>query len=142
MSTRLPADPTVLIVDDEASILEALRKVLTKEGLNVVTAKNGREALDVVRTRPIHVMITDLRMPTMGGDDLLKAVKAGQVEGISFEEQLADAVASELLSREDADKLRTVKEMVSEIIAVDDFDGETLRLGAEVREEPRQSNAA
>ena len=76
MSTRLPADPTVLIVDDEASILEALRKVLTKEGLNVVTAKNGREALDVVRTRPIHVMITDLRMPTMGGDDLLKAVKA------------------------------------------------------------------
>lgn len=76
MSTRLPPDPTVLVVDDEASILEALGKVLAKEGLHVVTAKNGREALDVVRTRPIHVMITDLRMPTMGGDDLLKAVKA------------------------------------------------------------------
>lgn len=76
MSSRLPPDPTVLVVDDEASILEALAKVLTKEGLHVVTAKNGREALDVVRARPIHVMITDLRMPTMGGDDLLKAVKA------------------------------------------------------------------
>ncbi len=76
MPTAMPSSPTVLVVDDEASILEALGKVLAKEGLVVVTAKNGREALDVVRTRPIHVMITDLRMPGMGGDDLLKAVKA------------------------------------------------------------------
>jgi two-component system response regulator HydG len=68
--------PTVLVVDDEASILEALGKVLNKEGLEVLTAQNGREALEVVRRQPVQLIITDLRMPAMGGDDLLKAVKA------------------------------------------------------------------
>ncbi|MCA9710434.1 MAG: sigma-54-dependent Fis family transcriptional regulator, partial [Myxococcales bacterium] len=68
--------PTVLVVDDEASIVEALGKVLRKEGLSVITAGNGKAALEVVRRQPVDVMITDLRMPGMGGDDLLKAVKA------------------------------------------------------------------
>lgn len=68
--------PRVLVVDDEASILEALSKVLAKEGLEVLSARNGKDALELVRRHPVHVMITDLRMPGMGGDDLLKAVKA------------------------------------------------------------------
>lgn len=68
--------PTVLVVDDEASIVDALSKVLAKEGMRTVAASSGREALDVLRRQPIDVMITDLRMPGMGGDDLLKAVKA------------------------------------------------------------------
>ena len=68
--------PTVLVVDDEANILEALQKVLTKEGLEVLTAGNGRQALEILRRQPVRVMITDLRMPGMTGDDLLKAVKA------------------------------------------------------------------
>ena len=67
---------TVLVVDDEANILEALQKVLTKEGFEVLTAGNGRQALEVLRKQPIRVMITDLRMPGMTGDDLLKAAKA------------------------------------------------------------------
>ncbi len=75
---RMPDDraQTVLVVDDEANILEALQKVLTKEGFEVLTAGNGRQALDVLRKQPIRVMITDLRMPGMTGDDLLKAAKA------------------------------------------------------------------
>jgi two-component system response regulator HydG len=56
--------------------VDALSKVLHKEGLAVLTAGNGREALDVLRRAPIDVMITDLRMPGMGGQDLLKAAKA------------------------------------------------------------------
>ena len=67
---------TILVVDDEASIVDALSKVLRKDGLSVLTAGNGREALDIVRRQPVDAMITDLRMPGMGGDDLLKAVKA------------------------------------------------------------------
>jgi two-component system response regulator HydG len=67
---------TILVVDDESSIVDALSKVLHKEGLAVLTAGNGREALDVLRRAPIDVMITDLRMPGMGGQDLLKAAKA------------------------------------------------------------------
>jgi two-component system response regulator HydG len=67
---------TVLVVDDEPSIVEALQKVLSKEGHRVLTASNGREALELVRRQPVHAMISDLRMPGMTGDDLLKAVKA------------------------------------------------------------------
>ena len=68
--------PTVLVVDDETSIQQALSKVLRKEGLQVRTAKNGKQALDILRHHPVHVMITDLRMPGMSGTDLLKAAKA------------------------------------------------------------------
>ncbi|HFE46568.1 MAG TPA: sigma-54-dependent Fis family transcriptional regulator, partial [Nannocystis exedens] len=71
-----PRVPTVLIVDDESSIREALQKVLTKEGLQVRVAPGGREALEILRNYPIQVMITDLRMPGMKGDDLLKAATA------------------------------------------------------------------
>jgi two-component system response regulator HydG len=69
------ANPSILIVDDEPSIVEALQKVLSKEGFEVLTASNGRQALELLRRQPIHAMITDLRMPGMTGDDLLKAAK-------------------------------------------------------------------
>ena len=49
--------------------------MLLKEGYDVVTASNGQQALDVLRRQPVSVLITDLRMPGMGGDDLLKAAK-------------------------------------------------------------------
>ena len=65
----------VLVVDDEVNILEALGKVLSKEGLEVRTASNGRIALDLLRKEPFDVMLTDLRMPGMSGDDLLRAAK-------------------------------------------------------------------
>ncbi len=68
--------PTVLVVDDEQGIREALSKIFTKEGWEVRQAATGREALSVIRKRPVNVMITDLRMPGMSGDDLLKAAKA------------------------------------------------------------------
>ncbi len=68
--------PVVLVVDDEPSIVEALERVLVKEGLQVRCAATGQHALEILRSQPVHVMITDLRMPGMMGDDLLKAVKA------------------------------------------------------------------
>jgi two-component system response regulator HydG len=70
------AQITILVVDDEASIRDALERVLAKEGYAVLAASHGREALEVVRRQPVHVVITDLRMPGLTGDDLLKAIKA------------------------------------------------------------------
>ena len=70
-----PKRARVLVVDDEANILEALGKVLGKEGHEVRTAANGRIALDLLRKEPFDVMLTDLRMPGMTGDDLLRAAK-------------------------------------------------------------------
>jgi two-component system response regulator HydG len=66
---------TILIVDDEATIVEALETVLQKEGYEVLTASHGRAALDIIRRQVVHVMISDLRMPGQSGEDLLKAAR-------------------------------------------------------------------
>jgi acyl-CoA dehydrogenase len=60
---------------------------------------------------------------------LLKAIKQGEINGITWEEQLRDAVARHVLSKDEAEILVRVRELVAEIIAVDDFDVEELRLG-------------
>jgi two-component system response regulator HydG len=68
-------EPTLLVVDDEASNLESLERIFAREGLAVLTAKDGRDALEVVRKRRVDVLLTDLMMPGICGVDLLKAVQ-------------------------------------------------------------------
>ena len=59
--------PTVLIVDDEISILEVLEDVLLEAGYVVVTALNGREGLErLAETRP-DLILLDLMMPVLDG---------------------------------------------------------------------------
>ena len=60
---------------------------------------------------------------------LLKAIKAGQLEGITWVEQVRDAVARQVLTAEEAAAMQNVRELVMEIIAVDEFEPEELRLG-------------
>ena len=60
---------------------------------------------------------------------LLKAVKQGDVSSITWDEQIKEALGKSILTAEEADILVHVHELVSEIIAVDDFDTEDLRLG-------------
>ena len=60
---------------------------------------------------------------------LLKALKHGEVKGITWDDQLRNAIEQHVLSKEEADILLRVRELVAEIIAVDDFDVEELRLG-------------
>jgi acyl-CoA dehydrogenase len=60
---------------------------------------------------------------------LLKALKQGELNGITWDEQLKSALDKSILTREEADILIRVREMVAEIIAVDDFDTEDLRAG-------------
>jgi acyl-CoA dehydrogenase len=60
---------------------------------------------------------------------LQKAVKAGEATGITWEQQLRSAVEAGILTVAEADVLNTARELTDEIIAVDDFDSEELRLG-------------
>jgi two-component system response regulator MprA len=59
--------PTVLVVDDDERLLKMLRRTLSYEGLEVWTATDGREALEVLRTRQPDVVILDWLMPEMSG---------------------------------------------------------------------------
>ncbi|MCG5054800.1 MAG: sigma-54 dependent transcriptional regulator [Myxococcales bacterium] len=77
-SSSSPPDatrPAILVVDDEPGIVDSLRKVFERESLRVVTARNGAEALEVLRREAVAVMLTDLMMPGMSGLDLLRACR-------------------------------------------------------------------
>ena len=62
----------LLVVDDERSNLQSIRKIFVRDGLAVLTAATGEEALDLLRERRINVLLTDLRLPKLSGVDLLK----------------------------------------------------------------------
>jgi two-component system response regulator HydG len=68
--------PLVLIVDDEKSNLDSLGRIFEREGWRVALAGSGAAALDVLRKERVSAVVTDLMMPGMGGDELLRAVKA------------------------------------------------------------------
>jgi len=68
--------PLVLIVDDERPNLESLGKIFEREGWRVAQASSGAEALEVARREHPSVVVTDLMMPGMSGEALLRALKA------------------------------------------------------------------
>ena len=70
---------TLLLVDDEHAIVEALSGILEDEGYRVVSAPNGREALARLAEAAPALILTDVMMPIMGGRELLAAVRAHPV---------------------------------------------------------------
>jgi response regulator RpfG family c-di-GMP phosphodiesterase len=66
----------VVCVDDDAVVLSALRRLLRNEPYDVVFTENPEEALDVVRTRDVSLLIADYRMPDMSGTGLLQLVRS------------------------------------------------------------------
>ena len=65
--------PTVLFVDDEERILRSLR-MLFRGRCEILATTSGREALEWVRQRPVHVVVSDQRMPEMTGVEVLREV--------------------------------------------------------------------
>jgi DNA-binding response OmpR family regulator len=70
------AEPLVLVVDDEASVRQALERALRLEGFAVATAAGGREALDLVREHPPAVIVLDVTMPDLDGIAVVKRIRA------------------------------------------------------------------
>ena len=66
----------VLVVDDEENLRVVLRTLLRRHGYEVETASSGEEALGLVDSFGPDVVLTDVRMPKMGGLDLLSTLKA------------------------------------------------------------------
>ncbi len=65
----------ILIVDDEVKLVKKLRKLLEKDGFEIETAGNGKEALEIIQgSRPFDVIISDIRMEEMDGLTFLKEV--------------------------------------------------------------------
>lgn len=66
---------TVLFVDDEEKILKSLKRSLTDEPYETLFAESGKEALEILQQKQVHVIVIDIRMPEMDGLELLKIVK-------------------------------------------------------------------
>jgi len=62
---------TVLILDDEQMVRENLEAFLEDEGLRVLTASNGEEALNVLAANTIMVGVVDMRLPGMAGSEFI-----------------------------------------------------------------------
>ncbi len=67
---------TVLVVDDDHANLDSVCKIFQREGVPTLSAPNGQEAIELLRRPEVGVMVTDLMMPGVDGQELLKAARA------------------------------------------------------------------
>jgi PAS domain S-box-containing protein len=69
---------TVLVIEDELALREATRRILARNGYQVITAANGRDALEVATSHPggIHLLVTDVIMPQMPGKQAADRIRA------------------------------------------------------------------
>ncbi len=67
--------PTILIVDDEATILQSLSGILSDEGFETLTASNGYEGLKIIEEESPDLVLLDIWMPGMDGIETLKEIK-------------------------------------------------------------------
>src|SRR5437667_10569443 len=67
--------PNILVVDDELGMRQFLTHLFQRDGHSIRTAENGRQAMEFLRQQPADVMISDVKMPDMGGIELLRAAR-------------------------------------------------------------------
>jgi len=87
---------SILVVDDDENVRSALRRELRRLGYACDAAADGKEALQKLREHDYHVVLSDLRMPVMGGMALLEAMEEAAVDTVpiilSGAGQIAEAV--------------------------------------------------
>ena len=70
-----PANPALLVVDDDVDTCRNLSDILTDLGYHVATAHDGPSALELVREKAYDVALLDLKMPGMDGLELYRQIK-------------------------------------------------------------------
>jgi DNA-binding NtrC family response regulator len=75
-TSERPISATVLIVDDEDATRSLCHDVVTDSGLRTRTASTTEQALEILDQMPVDILITDLRVPQIGGLELLKRVRS------------------------------------------------------------------
>lgn len=103
---RVMSAPTVVFVDNDTETLSLVSRLLHDQPFDCVMFDNGPTTLDYLRDHPVHVVVSDLRMPEMDGLDLLQQVQQQQPEtirvvlsGFGDHEVLFDAINSGLVYR-------------------------------------------
>ncbi len=70
---------TILLVEDEPVVRQVIGKILEMNGYQVLRAEHGRKALQIMARRPgpVHLLLTDVVMPDMGGRELVEKLAPG-----------------------------------------------------------------
>lgn len=115
----------VLFVDDDAFILNALRRLMRREGFSFMTAGSGREALEILESEAIPVIVSDYMMPEMNGAELLSVIRSRWPEtvrvilsGYSDKDVINAALTTKVVHRfllkpwDDEELKKTIRELV------------------------------
>ncbi|HET8989884.1 MAG TPA: response regulator transcription factor [Acidimicrobiales bacterium] len=115
--TREPERVRVLVVEDEESFVDALTVGLSREGFEVVVARDGPEALALFRERPIDVVLLDLMLPKLSGLDVCRAMRADSDVPIIIVSAKGEEVDMVLLLEIGADDYVTKPYRLRELVA-------------------------
>ncbi|MBU3114708.1 response regulator transcription factor [Clostridium lacusfryxellense] len=66
----------ILVVDDEQKVLNVIKAYLIKEGFDVLTSSDGEEALNIFKNEQIHLIILDLMLPKISGEEVCNKIRA------------------------------------------------------------------
>ena len=76
------ADKKILVIDDDEALCNALKTKFSNKGYDVVTCKDGEEALKLLDEEKFDVIMTDLHMPVKDGFDVLEKIQNSQNAGV------------------------------------------------------------
>ncbi|HQC82683.1 MAG TPA: response regulator transcription factor [Bacillota bacterium] len=114
----------ILVADDEADIRNLIKISLEENGYTVLTARNGKEALDIFMSEEVHLAILDVMMPVMDGFNLLRKIREHSTVPVIFLTARADDMDKVLGLGLGADDYISKPFSVAELIA---------RVGAQLR---------
>jgi DNA-binding NtrC family response regulator len=72
---QIPPNFKILIIDDDLDFLKALAYTLSKKKIEFVTADSGETAIEMIKNTFFHLILLDLKMPTMNGAEIFKEIK-------------------------------------------------------------------
>ncbi len=94
---------TIMVVDDEEDILSLIRKILTRKGHRVITAKDGKEALEKLKQIKPDLILLDIMMPGLSGYQVCKMIKQSN-------DTHTITVAMLTVKADDEDKVRALED--------------------------------
>jgi DNA-binding response OmpR family regulator len=74
-ASKVATTKTILVVDDDKSILRTFTRILQKNGYEIDAAETGKEAIEKADSRHYDLALVDIRLPDMDGTDLLAQIK-------------------------------------------------------------------
>ncbi|MBD9379765.1 response regulator [Achromobacter sp. ACM02] len=94
---------TILVADDSATMRMIVQATLTGAGWKVLTAGNGQEALELAKSHPVDLVVSDWNMPVMGGLEL--------IQGLRQEDEYLDVPVLVLTTEDDVDSKMAARDL-------------------------------